>query len=469
MAATVFSCPECGATLKLAQTVAPGKKIKCPKCAAIVTVPGRQDEGIQEPVRRGPKPARTPAPDLADEEDDDYRPRGKRPKEEKSSRGLMLGLILGGAAFVLIGVGVVLVLVLSGGGGGGGSAGQTQDLIVGKWESPHRPVPIKFTFTRDGDLTQDFGFKSWTRKYKVIDNSTVEIGPPDFAKNIPGAKDASEKVAVAVTQNELTWTDKGGEVIKFKRDPKTDGKPKEGDPLELTGLPLQAAMVQSNNNLRQIALAMHNYNDTYKRLPPVVVYDKQGRPLYSWRVLLLPFLEQDHLYKQFKLDEPWDSPNNRRLASTVVPAYASPVSGKTRDPADTFYQVFVNSPANPNQLLAPPFRSDPKLQLSPFKFVPANVFIAGDDATRIPQSFTDGTSNTILVAEAGEAVPWSKPADLVYHPNQPLPRLGGLFARGFHVALADGSARFIERARVSEKTLRNAITANDGEPLGPDW
>src|SRR6516165_8316569 len=61
------------------------------------------------------------------------------------------------------------------------------------------------------------------------------------------------------------------------------------------------------NSLRNIGLALHNYQSVRKgRLPPPVVKDKNGRPLYSWRVLLLPYLEHEPLYKQFKLDEPWD-------------------------------------------------------------------------------------------------------------------------------------------------------------------
>src|SRR5262249_21734482 len=69
--------------------------------------------------------------------------------------------------------------------------------------------------------------------------------------------------------------------------------------------------MQSTNNLKQIALAMHSYHDTMGRFPPAIVRDKEGKPLYSWRVLLLPYLEQQNLYNQFKLDEPWDSEHNR--------------------------------------------------------------------------------------------------------------------------------------------------------------
>src|SRR5207249_2796575 len=69
----------------------------------------------------------------------------------------------------------------------------------------------------------------------------------------------------------------------------------------------------SQNNLKQIGLAMHNYHDTYRHFPPQALTDKNGKPLLSWRVAVLPFIEQDNLYRQFKLDEPWDSEHNRKL------------------------------------------------------------------------------------------------------------------------------------------------------------
>src|SRR4051794_3818491 len=74
---------------------------------------------------------------------------------------------------------------------------------------------------------------------------------------------------------------------------------------------------QCVNNLKQIGLAMHNYNSAYDVFPPAVITDPDGKPLLSWRVLLLPFLDEQALYEQFKLDEPWDSPNNKPLLSRM--------------------------------------------------------------------------------------------------------------------------------------------------------
>jgi hypothetical protein len=89
---------------------------------------------------------------------------------------------------------------------------------------------------------------------------------------------------------------------------------------------------------------------------------------------------------------------------------------------------------------------------------------------RIPGIFAipDGTATTILLVEADDRVPWTKPQDLPYAPEQPLPKLGGLYSNDFIAAMADGSVRVVSK-KTSEKTIRAAITANGGEILGPDW
>ncbi|HMF14410.1 MAG TPA: sigma-70 family RNA polymerase sigma factor, partial [Gemmataceae bacterium] len=98
------------------------------------------------------------------------------------------------------------------------------------------------------------------------------------------------------------------------------------------------ARLQSRDNLKQIALAMHNWHDTYGTFPAAATYRKDGKPLLSWRVALLPFLEQDNLYKQFRLDEPWDSAHNKKLLARMPEIYLVP--GQEANNA-TFYQVFV--------------------------------------------------------------------------------------------------------------------------------
>jgi hypothetical protein len=200
-----------------------------------------------------------------------------------------------------------------------------------------------------------------------------------------------------------------------------------------------AAQRKSTNNLKQLALAMINYADVNQgTMPPATVYSKDGKALYSWRVLLLPYLEEQELYKQFKLDEPWDSKNNKPLLEKM-PAVFAPVAGATKDKNSTFYQVIVGKGAA--------FEDKEKI--------------------RFPASFTDGTSNTILIVEAGEAVPWTKPADVKFDPDKELPKFGGLFKDGFHAALADGSDRFISKD-VDKTILKAAITRSGGEVFDRD-
>jgi uncharacterized protein (TIGR03067 family) len=193
----------------------------------------------------------------------------------------------------------------------------------------------------------------------------------------------------------------------------------------------------SRNNLRQIGIAFQVYSDIYKKgLPTAVHYSADGKPLLSWRVLILPYLEEEELFKQFRLNEPWDSEHNRKLLPRMPKVY-QPVRGKPKEPHSTYYQVFTG---------------------------PGTIF-EGPKGLLFSQ-ITDGTSNTILVVEAGDAVPWTKPADLPYDPKRDLPPLGGLFEDGFHILMADGMPRWLRRT-FDVPTFRLAITRNDGQVL--DW
>jgi uncharacterized protein DUF1559 len=193
------------------------------------------------------------------------------------------------------------------------------------------------------------------------------------------------------------------------------------------------AKKQSSGNLRQIAIAMHNYHSVFRQLPTAAFYDKNGKATLSWRVILLPFLEQNELYKQFNFEEPWDSEHNKKLLDKMPDVYRSP---KTKGPqSTTYYQVITG----------------------------AGTVFEGRNKIRFVD-ITDGTSNTILAVEAGEAVPWTKPADVGYDAKKPLPKFGGLFKDGFHILWCDGSVRFARR-KFDQQTFRDAITRAGGEVL----
>jgi len=189
----------------------------------------------------------------------------------------------------------------------------------------------------------------------------------------------------------------------------------------------------SMNNLKQIALAMHNYHDAYNGLPAQAIYSKDGKPLLSWRVAILPFIEEENLYRQFKLKEPWDSAHNKKLLSKMPAVYAPP-GIKTKEKYTTFYRVFAG---------------------------PGTVF-EGKKGVML-RDIKDGTSNTILVVEAGQAVPWTKPDELPFDAKKKnLPGLGGIFGGNFNMALADGSVHYVA-ADFDKDIFRAMITRSGGE------
>ena len=207
-----------------------------------------------------------------------------------------------------------------------------------------------------------------------------------------------------------------------------------------------ARQTSASNNLKQIALALHNYHDSYGGfLPPAYVVDKAGKPLYSWRVLILPYMEENDIYKQWKMDEAWDGPNNRKLSELVVKVYqsdpAAPPSNKTN------YRGFVGEKAG--------WAPGPKgwLNQGPIQ-----------GARRIPDSFPDGTSNTFIVVEARESVPWAAPDAFPYDPAKPLPDLGLAGKPLFLAAMMDGSVRSFKQT-LPENIRRLYIERNDGLPI----
>jgi prepilin-type processing-associated H-X9-DG protein len=199
-----------------------------------------------------------------------------------------------------------------------------------------------------------------------------------------------------------------------------------------------ARRAQCVNNLKQIGLAMHNYHDANGHFPRAVA-DKKGKALLSWRVAILPYIEQQALYEKFKLDEPWDSPHNRELIQYMPNTYTCP-SRSGPEPGTTTYRAFVGNGA---------------------------LFEAAQD-TNIA-NVLDGTSNTLMVVEAKEAVPWTKPDDLPFDPQKPgdLFGCGSPHPGGFNALFADGSVRFLKNS-INAMVLRALITRAGGEVVAAD-
>jgi hypothetical protein len=186
------------------------------------------------------------------------------------------------------------------------------------------------------------------------------------------------------------------------------------------------------NNMKRIMLAMLNYHDSFNKLPPAYSGTAE-KPLLSWRVALLPYMEQQDLYQDFHRDEPWDSDHNKALVAKMPDVYRAPTSvlkdGRT---------VYL-TPRGDNTA----FPGGKKIGLA---------------------HITDGTSNTIAVVEVDDAsaVPWTKPDDWKFEPQDPKAELGGHYIGGFHAALCDGSVHFIPDT-IAEPTLTALFTRNGGE------
>ncbi|MCA9128964.1 MAG: DUF1559 domain-containing protein [Planctomycetales bacterium] len=191
--------------------------------------------------------------------------------------------------------------------------------------------------------------------------------------------------------------------------------------------------MQASNNMKQIMLAMHNFHDKYRGFPPRLTVDEQGRELLSWRVFLLPYIEQQELYTQFHLDEPWDSPHNRKLIDQMPQVYSSPAA--EQKPGMTRFQVVLTD---------------------------GSAWSGVDDRLLRIRDIIDGTSNTIcfIEAPADQAVIWTKPADL----NVDTATLIESLFSGRQIlptAFFDGSVRSLEPT--TAEALRAQLTGAGGE------
>src|SRR5262249_41903150 len=164
------------------------------------------------------------------------------------------------------------------------------------------------------------------------------------------------------------------------------------------------------NNMKQITLAAHMYEQDHGEQPSNT-YTPDGKPLLSWRVHLLPYLEADSTYKQFKLDEAWDGPNNIVLLNQMPAIYSDP-----RDPANKASNTHYRGFSSPGALF------ERKLVVRPGATDP-HKGVKKEDQFNLSR-LKDPQTETILVVEARDAVEWTKPDDLDASPGKPFPALG---------------------------------------------
>ena len=200
-----------------------------------------------------------------------------------------------------------------------------------------------------------------------------------------------------------------------------------------------ARRMQCTNQIKQIVLAMHNYHDVHDAMPPLYTVDKNGKPLHSWRVLFLPYLEQQGLYQQIRLDEPWDSEHNRQFHNVRIPLYTCP-SNSTN--GCTYVGIAGEG------------------------FVPAKEAGSKD---RTFSAITDGMSNTLMIIEVKQGFCWMDPTadmtldELVQGINAG-GRAGSFHTGGCNVGMFDGSVRFISNT-IDRSVLRALGTIDGGESV----
>ncbi len=196
----------------------------------------------------------------------------------------------------------------------------------------------------------------------------------------------------------------------------------------------EAERTGRGNNLKMLGLALHNHHDATGAFPAVASHDKQAKPLLSWRVHILPYVEQEALYREFRLDEPWDSAHNKQLIGKMPAIFRGPTSKAAQ---------------GMTTLVAP--------------VSPTAIFAGGPKGVQV-NDITDGTSNTILLIDVDDAhaVPWTKPDDWKLDAAQPHKGLRE-HANGVYAALfADGLVHFLPKD-LDAKTLWALFTRAGGE------
>jgi hypothetical protein len=206
-----------------------------------------------------------------------------------------------------------------------------------------------------------------------------------------------------------------------------------------------ARRMQCTNNLKQIVLALHNHHDVYMAFPPLYTVDKNGKPLHSWRVLILPFIEQNELYKKIRLDEPWDSEYNKQFHNVRIPIFTCPSCSQVTDGKSCCYSVIAGE-----------------------AFIPQKKADGNKNVGTGFSGISDGTSNTLALVEVKEPFCWMDPtaditlADLEKGINQKDSKVGSSHAGGINAALFDGSVKFIPEV-IDSKSLKALGTRAGGE------
>lgn len=194
---------------------------------------------------------------------------------------------------------------------------------------------------------------------------------------------------------------------------------------------------QCKNNLKQIGLALHNYHDTYGAFPPAYVADENGKPLHSWRTLILPFVDQAPLYNTIDLSKPWDDPANAKAYQADIPVYRCPEADCPGNHTTYLAIVTPKSCLRPNAS-----RSFSEIQGNPAETIRMMV----------------------IEVDAQQSVHWMSPVDgdesfvLGFGPESELAHSSGM-----HALFMDGSVWMIEAEMPAAE--RRALISTAGREL----
>lgn len=194
----------------------------------------------------------------------------------------------------------------------------------------------------------------------------------------------------------------------------------------------RSARVFSKNNLKKIGLALHNYHDRAGHFPAANLVSQGGKHRHSWRVEILPYIDEGPLYQQYRFDEPWDSEDNKKVLAQMPAVYRNPLD-RTGSTSTSYFALSGEDTG----------------------------FGEPNGGGQVIRNFTDGTTNSLLVVEAKKQVPWTKPEDFeIDLTKEKLPKFGGWHAGGYHALYADGSVKLLS-LDIEVKKLRNLIQIND--------
>jgi len=182
-------------------------------------------------------------------------------------------------------------------------------------------------------------------------------------------------------------------------------------------------------NLKQLAAAMLQYHDAYRRLPASAQLTRHEQTPHSWRVALLPYLGRQDLYEQYRFDEPWDSPANRNVLEDMPDVFRSPFD--ERKSTNSGYYAVVGRRAM--------FERDTHVRI---------------------RDVLDGTRNTILVVESKQGIPWTKPEDIPFDPLDPAPALGGFMPERLAFITVAGEPHIVSQEKI-EAGLKFFIIRDD--------